>query len=819
MLVISPTAPHLHPSSINMLETGKPAISPSTSPRSRQSDMPSPTSGLDQSLEPASPRNPVSSTLEVVRSPGDVEADPYQYVPAGTPGRPSNDEDGLPGKTEIPLLTTFPAKVPLSVLPDLASSAGDCEGMGGKSLNSDVVSALISEDSTNEGQSFESVDNSAMDSMMGENGLNQQELSVKDRLLVRATQSMPVSMSSSPRTPILRDDAGKPLHIISGEPPEDSVHLIQNIYAHSVSLTSEDSVVRSKSMPLASSQSSQSSGKNLTRSSTENERRRKKGEEASIRIVGEPRLSNRRKKKLLRKLATIKKDGAVEFDMTESSQAAKDLFGFGFTPRVTSENMCADYEQLSSKNEEFMSDHGTIPPLKIVMLIVGTRGDVQPFIAIGKRLQEHGHRVRLASHKNFENFVKREGLEFYPLGGDPVVLAGYMVKNKGFLPSNPSEIPVQREQIKSIVYSLLAACTMPDLDTGIPFEAQAIIANPPAYGHVHVAEYLKIPLHIFFTMPWTPTSAFPHPLSRVKQPAAYRMSYSVVDTLIWLGIRGIVNSYRKKKLKLRPITYLSGSQGSISEMPTGYIWSPHLVPKPRDWGPLVDVVGFCFLNLASDYKPPEDLVKFLQAGPPPIYIGFGSLPVEDPQGMTKIIVEAINKTGQRGIIGKGWGGIGDLDEVPENIFLLSDCPHDWLFPQCAAVVHHGGAGTTSAGLKAACPTTIIPFFGDQPFWGDRVHEKGVGPVPIPVNYFTLEKLISAIEFMLDPAVKQKAVELAKAMEFEDGVEGAVNAFHKHIWKELPQIVCNAPQNIRRRKRSMFKGFFDALWIKDCFFPS
>jgi sterol 3beta-glucosyltransferase len=257
-----------------------------------------------------------------------------------------------------------------------------------------------------------------------------------------------------------------------------------------------------------------------------------------------------------------------------------------------------------------------------------------------------------------------------------------------------------------------------------------------------------------------------------------------------LGIRGIINSYRKKKLKLRPITYLSGSQGSINELPTGYIWSPHLVPKPRDWGPKVDVVGFCFLNLATNYRAPEDLVKWLKAGPPPIYIGFGSLPVEDPEGMTKIIVEALKKTGQRGIIGKGWGGIGNLTEVPENIFLLTDCPHDWLFPQCAAVVHHGGAGTTAAGLKAACPTTIIPFFGDQPFWGERVHEKGVGPAPIPVNHFSLEKLVNAIDFMLDPAVKAAAVNLAKGMEEEDGIEGAVNAFHKHIQRQLPRLLCD-----------------------------
>ncbi|CAA6655424.1 unnamed protein product [Spirodela intermedia] len=405
----------------------------------------------------------------------------------------------------------------------------------------------------------------------------------------------------------------------------------------------------------------------------------------------------------------------------------------------------------------------------------GDTGDVQPFVAIGKRLQDYGHRVRLATHANFKEFVLTAGLEFYPLGGDPVVLAEHG-KNKGFLPSAPSEIPVQRKQMKNIIFSLLAACKDPD-DSGIPFKPDAIIANPPAYGHTHVAEALKIPIHIFFTMPWTPTAQFPHPLSRVKQQAGYRLSYQVVDSMIWLGIRDMINDFRKKKLKLRPVTYLSGSQGSSSDIPTGYIWSPHLVPSQKvNWGPKIDVVGFCFLDLASNYEPPESLAKWLEAG---------GEPVQEPQKMTNIIVEALEKTQQRGIINKGWGGLGDLAEPKDFVYLLDNCPHDWLFSHCKAVVHHGGAGTTAAGLKAACPTTIVPFFGDQPFWGEQVHARGVGPSPIPVDQFSLPKLIDAINYMLDSKVKERAVELAKAMASEDGVKGAVMAFFKHLPKREP----------------------------------
>ncbi|XP_044499883.1 sterol 3-beta-glucosyltransferase UGT80A2-like isoform X2 [Mangifera indica] len=475
------------------------------------------------------------------------------------------------------------------------------------------------------------------------------------------------------------------------------------------------------------------------------------------------------KLKCMKQLATVKTDGTVQFEVPGDIKPENLDFGAGVVDDGSSVKETAEATAIHD-----------IRPLQIVMLIVGTRGDVQPFAAIGKRLQEDGHRVRLATHSNFKDFVLSAGLEFFPLGGDPKVLAGYMVKNKGFLPSGPSEIHIQRNQMKEIIFSLLPACKEPDPESKVPFKPDAIIANPPAYGHTHVAEALKVPLHIIFTMPWTPTSEFPHPLSRVRQQVAYRLSYQIVDALIWLGIRDMINEFRKKKLKLRPVTYLSGSWGSPQDVPYGYIWSPQLVPKPRDWGPKIDVVGFCFLDLASSYQPPDPLVKWLEEGKKPIYIGFGSLPVQEPEKMTEIIVTALERTRQRGIINKGWGGLGNLTEPKEFVYLLDNCPHDWLFLQCSAVIHHGGAGTTAAGLKAACPTTIVPFFGDQPFWGERVHAKGLGPPPIPVEEFSLDKLVDAINFMLNDKVKECAVELAKAMETEDGVSGAVKAFYKHF---------------------------------------
>ncbi|XP_073305404.1 sterol 3-beta-glucosyltransferase UGT80B1-like isoform X2 [Primulina huaijiensis] len=488
------------------------------------------------------------------------------------------------------------------------------------------------------------------------------------------------------------------------------------------------------------------------------------------------RLSEHEKKKLIVNLVKIQSDGTVEVDLTKGAHEASELLEL--QPDLQPD------EAIPRSTDYIMTGYDKpIPKLNIALLIVGTRGDVQPFLAIARRLQEFGHHVRLATHSNFSGFVKLAGVGFYPLGGDPHVLAGYMARNKGLIPSGPGEITMQRKQIKAIIESLLPACTEPDPVTGEPFTAQAIIANPPAYGHAHVAEALGVPLHIFFTMPWTPTYAFPHPLARVPQSAAYWLSYILVDLLIWWGIRSYINDFRKNKLKLAPIAYFSTYHGSISHLPTGYMWSPNVVPKPNDWGPLVDVVGYCFINLGSKYEPTEEFLQWIKKSDEPIYIGFGSMPLEDSKKTTVIILEALKNTGQRGIIDRGWG---NLDEnIPDNVFLLVDCPHDWLFPQCSAVVHHGGAGTTATGLQAGCPTTIVPFFGDQFFWGERVYQKGLGPAPIPISQLSVESLSEAIQFMLQPEVKSRVMELALHIQNEDGVGAAVDAFHRHLPPQLP----------------------------------
>jgi UDP:flavonoid glycosyltransferase YjiC (YdhE family) len=220
-----------------------------------------------------------------------------------------------------------------------------------------------------------------------------------------------------------------------------------------------------------------------------------------------------------------------------------------------------------------------------------------------------------------------------------------------------------------------------------------------------------------------------------------------------------------------------------------------LIPKPKDWGPHITVSGFYFLSLASSYEPEPELKEFLAAGPPPVYIGFGSIVVDDPNAMTKMIFEAVEKAGVRALVSKGWGGIGaDEIGIPKDVFMLGNIPHDWLFPQVACVVHHGGAGTTAAGIAHGKPTVIVPFFGDQPFWGSMIARAGAGPEPMPYKTLTSDQLADGILTALKPEVLEKAAALGKRIHEEKGTEVGAARFHENL--QIEQLRCSvAPSRV------------------------
>lgn len=258
--------------------------------------------------------------------------------------------------------------------------------------------------------------------------------------------------------------------------------------------------------------------------------------------------------------------------------------------------------------------------------------------------------------------------------------------------------------------------------------------------------------------------------------------HKLTSIRIWQGLGDLVNNFRVKTLGLEPLSTLwAPGQLFRLKVPYTYLWSPGLIPKPADWGPEIDVTGFVFLDLASSFKPPQALTEFLEAGEPPVYIGFGSIVVDDPDKFTALIFEAVKKTGVRALVSKGWGGLGGEDSTPDNIFLLDNTPHDWLFPKVRALVHHGGAGTTAIGLKCGKPTLIVPFFGDQPFWAAMVAKAGAGAEPIPYKRLTIDMLAEGIEQLLTPEAQMHADEIAKRIADEgDGAINAVESIHRSL---------------------------------------
>ncbi|WPH01443.1 UDP-Glycosyltransferase/glycogen phosphorylase [Acrodontium crateriforme] len=448
-----------------------------------------------------------------------------------------------------------------------------------------------------------------------------------------------------------------------------------------------------------------------------------------------------------------------------------------------------------------------IPKLNIVIMVIGSRGDIQPFIKLGRILQtNYGHRVRIASHPTFREFVEKDyGLEFFSVGGDPSELMSFMVKNPGLIPNLQTirEGEIQRRRTAmGIMFDGFwnAAISNHEVDAkGQPiprrnlpsFVADAIIANPPSMAHVHIAEKLGIPLHMMFTFPYSPTQQFPHPLANVKPQKSNAdanyvnfMSYPLVEMMTWQGLGDIVNRFRVRTLGLEPVSSL-WAPGALYRMrvPYTYLWSPTLVPKPRDWGKEISIAGFTFLEMSDGYKPNKDLEDFLNAGEPPVYIGFGSIVVDDPNAFTDLIFEATKRAGVRALINKGWGGFGKSNkDTPDNIFMLGNTPHDWLFPRVKAVVHHGGAGTTAAGLKYGKPTMIVPFFGDQPFWGAMVADAKAGAHKcIPYKRLTVEDLTEGIKQCLSEEAQANVQKIAESIEAEgDGAENAVKSFHASL---------------------------------------
>jgi sterol 3beta-glucosyltransferase len=305
----------------------------------------------------------------------------------------------------------------------------------------------------------------------------------------------------------------------------------------------------------------------------------------------------------------------------------------------------------------------------------------------------------------------------------------------------------------------------------------AIVFHPKLSASAHYAEKLGVPAVLAALFPlFLPTGAFPNPglpvLGHGRLAQTYnRTTHRLVMRLATLFERRFFRPWRAEHgLPDAPIRTAHRTDGRRISILNA--WSPHVAPPPPDWPADAHPTGYWFLDREDRWTPPDSLARFLNDGPPPAYVGFGSMAGRRPEQTTRTVLEALARTGMRGVLARGWGGLSPTD-VPHTVHLIDAVPHDWLFPRVAAVVHHGGAGSTAAGLRAGRPTVVCPFFGDQPFWGRRVQELGVGPAPMSQRTLTPEKLATALREATSAAVQAKAERLGAAIRAEDGVGRAV----------------------------------------------
>jgi len=417
--------------------------------------------------------------------------------------------------------------------------------------------------------------------------------------------------------------------------------------------------------------------------------------------------------------------------------------------------------------------------MHITMIAAGSRGDVQPFVALGLGLRQAGYQVRIATHGVFVDFVGRYGFEFAAIEGNPRELMEQQA-GQAWLESGKNPLAFMRglqrlskENIEKSLNDSVDACR----------GTEAIIYSLLGSAGFHVAEMLGVPSLFALLQPFSRTREFPS----IAMPAlplggGYNwLTHLISEQLLWHMVRVPFNRWRRETLGLKPVPLCGPFRWLYQKRePFIYGFSECVVPRPHDWPDWQYITGYWFLNGTDDWSPPAGLIDFLSSGPKPIYVGFGSMSGSTARELTDLAIEAVMLAKQRAVLLGGWAEAHERD-LPDHIYAIESGPHDWLFPRMAAVVHHGGAGTTAAGLRAGVPSVIAAFFADQPYWGRRVHALGVGPKPILRKALTAQRLADAIrQAVTDTEIQGHAAALGEKIRGEDGVAAAVEIVSKRL---------------------------------------
>lgn len=413
--------------------------------------------------------------------------------------------------------------------------------------------------------------------------------------------------------------------------------------------------------------------------------------------------------------------------------------------------------------------------MRIAILTIGSRGDVFPYITLGKALTRRGHSVRIVTGKGFGDAVRAAGLDYGEIGFDFQELI-----------SDPA-LKAALRSLPALLLAFANAGSMVDVSLRDCWtharDAQAIIYHPKAMAAPHIAERLDCPAILAPVVPiGAPTKAFESPLLPLRSfgPTMNLLSHRIVQFAATKGFGTRVRTFRSEVLGLASASSVRTNIFQIAGRPVPKVFgfSRHLVPMPPDI-PDMMTTGYWFDTTEPYFQPDPDIEAFLAAGEPPIYFGFGSMAGDRPEATAQEIIAALGRIGKRGILARGWGGLKAKD-VPSHVYMIDQIPHDWLFPRCAAVVHHGGVGTTHEGLRHGRPTLVRPVFGDQPFWGRRVASASVGPPPIAEKRFESDRLEAALDSLTSQRYREPAALLSQKMAEEPGVDGAAAAIDTMI---------------------------------------
>jgi UDP:flavonoid glycosyltransferase YjiC (YdhE family) len=423
--------------------------------------------------------------------------------------------------------------------------------------------------------------------------------------------------------------------------------------------------------------------------------------------------------------------------------------------------------------------------LKILISTLGSRGDVQPYLALAVGLQQAGHHVTLATSHNFTEWIQSYGVNAHPTRFS----AQEFMQKPETQATLKSGNPVRQFRMMREVMSQSAAA-MDDMWSAAQ-AADFVVQSGTGVGGLEAVSQLGLPAAFSYVIPFAPTRAFPSfflgPL-RFSLGAGYNhLTHTLMHRVLWSGMGGPMTNQWRKKLGLQPWRSY-GEQRAYAQplgIPSLYGFSQHVIPRPADWDVLQHITGYWFLDPPADWQPPLDVLRFLESGPPPVYVGFGSINVGDSDSKTRLVLRALEMSGQRAVLLTGWGGLTQLT-APPNVLFVDNAPHAWLFPRMAAVMHHGGAGTAGAGLRAGVPSIITPLTGDQCAWAERAVKLGVGPRAPGINRLTAEKLAEAIHTAVsDTAMRARAAALGEKIRAEKGVARAVEIIERHA-AELQQ---------------------------------